>query len=322
MNTTKEIRWGILGVGDVCEVKSGPAFKKVSNSSLVAVMRRNAEKAKDYANRHKVSRYYSDADALINDPDINAVYIATPPAYHEQYAIAAMQAGKPVYIEKPVALNSASCQKILEMSAKLNVKASVAHYRRGLPVFRKIKSLIESGAIGKPGLVVSRTLKAPADTHDYWRIDPEISGGGLFYDLAPHQLDIFYWLFGHPTQVNGHSINQKKEYPAPDLTHVDALFGDVHIHALWAFNVHRSAEEDSCEIIGDAGKIAFSFFQPAPITLTTNNGTERITLDYPENIQQNMIDDVVKFFLGNGPNPCSLEEALVTMRVIDVAGAS
>ncbi len=316
----KEIRWGILGCGDVCEVKSGPAFNKVPNSSLAAVMRRDKEKARDFAKRHGVPKYYADANALIHDADVNAIYIATPPAFHEQYAIASLQAGKPVYIEKPVALNGPSCIRILETSARLNVKASVAHYRRRLPLFRKIKELVDSGAIGKPGLAIVNTLQAPKPaifSSGYWRIDPAISGGGLFFDLAPHQLDIFYWLFGQPIDVRGYSLNQKKLYAAPDITNLEALYGNVYVHALWAFNVHPSAEQDTCTVIGDKGKLTFSFFQNTPLTITTTTGTETIAMENPINIQQPMIRDVVNYFLDDGPNPCSLEDALVTMHVMD-----
>lgn len=321
MENANEIRWGILGCGDVCEIKSGPAFNKVHHSKLVAVMRRDREKAKDFAKRHRVPKYYDDADRLITDKDINAIYIATPPAFHEAYAIQAMKSGRPVYIEKPVALDSESCERILEASHKLGIKVSVAHYRRGLPVFKKIKSLLQSGIIGKPSLVLAHTLQAPNEkmnSADYWRTNPEISGGGLFFDLAPHQLDIFYWIFGKPIQVNGFSINQKSPYQAPDLTTVNAVFHrSVYLQGIWAFNVNTASEQETCEIIGDRGKIAFSFFRKSNIDITTSDGTETIALDYPENIQQPMIDEVVKFFKGEGPNPCSLEDALVTMRMMD-----
>ncbi len=112
------INWGIIGCGNVTEVKSGPAFNKVNDSRLIAVMRRNVALAEDYARRHKVPKFYSDAFDLINDKDVNAVYVATPPSSHAEYAIAAIKAGKPVYIEKPMAASYAnvvminSCRKI------------------------------------------------------------------------------------------------------------------------------------------------------------------------------------------------------------------
>src|SRR6184192_2580039 len=96
----KTIRWGIIGCGDVTEVKSGPAFQKASNSALVAVMRRDAAKAADYAARHGVPRWYADARELIADADVDAVYVATPPSSHEEYAIMAAEAAKPIYVEK------------------------------------------------------------------------------------------------------------------------------------------------------------------------------------------------------------------------------
>jgi 1,5-anhydro-D-fructose reductase (1,5-anhydro-D-mannitol-forming) len=321
MENTDEIRWGILGCGDVCEVKSGPAFNKIEHSRLVAVMRRDGEKAKDFARRHHVPKYYTDAHELIADPDINAIYIATPPVYHEDYAIQCMQAGKPVYIEKPLALNSASSERMLNASRQMKIKCSVAHYRRGLPVFKRIKALVESGVVGKPSLIISRTLQAPTkkmEAADYWRTTPEISGGGLFFDLAPHQLDIFYWLFGRPINVRGFSLKQKSNYPAPDLTNVEAVFdNNVYLHGVWAFNVDASSEQEITEIIGDKGKISFSFFKTSDIDVTTGAGTQKITLDYPENIQQPMIEDVVRYFRGEGPNPCSITDAQVTMQVMD-----
>ena len=321
MKNLEEVRWGIVGCGDVCEVKSGPAFNKVPHSTLVAVMRRDGEKAKDFARRHNVPKYYTDARQLINDPDVNALYIATPPASHEEYAIEAMKAGKPVYIEKPVTLNSESCERIRDASTTLDIKASVAHYRRALPVFKKIKSLLSSGAVGDPTLVMCNTLQAPnrkMSEAGYWRTMPEISGGGLFFDLAPHQIDIVCWLFGEPINVHGFSINQKSSYPAPDLTNVEALFeGNIYLHGLWAFNLDPLSERETCEIFGETGKMIFSFFPPSDVEVVTPKGSEKISLPCPENIQHPMIEEVVSFFRGEGPNPCSLDDALVTMRIMD-----
>src|SRR5882757_10269989 len=103
------IRWGIIGCGDVTEVKSGPALQRATGSALVAVMRRDRAKAEDYARRHGVARAYDDAAALIADPDVDAVYVATPPSSHAAYTLAAARAGKPVYVEKPMALSHAEC---------------------------------------------------------------------------------------------------------------------------------------------------------------------------------------------------------------------
>src|SRR6187455_2588065 len=228
-NISGTVNWGIIGCGDVCEVKSGPAFNKVANSKLIAVMRRNLDRAKDFAQRHGVAKYYADAAELINDAKVNAVYIATPPSSHESYLEMALKAGKPVYVEKPVTINSASVERMMQMEKRYDGKVSVAHYRRGLPLFNKIKQLVNDGAIGKVKLILLKTLqptvkKIITQTDDNWRINPEISGGGLFHDLSPHQLDIMYWIFGPPQQAYVQSANQGKQYNAPDLTMVQIAF--------------------------------------------------------------------------------------------------
>src|SRR5688572_23614993 len=107
------IRWGILGCGDVTEIKTGPAFYKVPGSQLVAVMRRNGELAADFARRHGVPRWYDNAAALVNDPEVDAVYIATPPGAHLEGALLVAAAGKPVYMEKPMARNAAECDAMI-----------------------------------------------------------------------------------------------------------------------------------------------------------------------------------------------------------------
>ena len=324
-NINGTVNWGIIGCGDVCEVKSGPAFNKISNSKLIAVMRRNRDKAKDFAQRHGVPKYYDNAVELVNDSEINAIYIATPPSSHESYLEMALKAGKPVYVEKPVTINSASLERMMEMEKLYDCKVSVAHYRRGLPLFNKIKQLVNEGTIGKVKLILLRTLQPPVSkiitqTDDNWRINPDISGGGLFHDLSPHQLDIMYWIFGAPQQSYVQAANQGKLFNVPDLTMVQLAFAnDIYFNGVWDFNVTETATADLCEIIGDKGTIRFSFFRVSTIELTTVAGIETSELEYPANIQQPHINNVVKFFRGEGDNPCTLEDALPTMRVMDKA---
>ena len=110
------IKWGFIGCGVVTQKKSGPAFSMIRNSEVVAVMSRRAEKAESYARRNHIPRWYTDAQLLIGDEDVNAVYIATPPSSHATFAIMAMKAGKPVYIEKPMAATYEDCARINRIS--------------------------------------------------------------------------------------------------------------------------------------------------------------------------------------------------------------
>jgi predicted dehydrogenase len=318
----QQVNWGIIGCGDVTEIKSGPAFNIVENSRLVAVMRRNAEKAKDYAARHNVPRWYTDADQLINDPEVNAVYIATPPSSHEQYAIAAMNAGKPVYVEKPMALNYAAAKNIAAEAGAKNIKLVVAHYRRQWPLFKKLKALIDDRVIGDIRLVRLELFKTPfskeqlADEKIAWRVDPAIAGGGIFHDLAPHQLDIMYQLFGPAKKITGIATNQAGNYAADDMVAGNILFeNNIVLSGAWYFNAPVKA--DHCEIIGSSGKLSFSFFSGNSIELVANNTTTVFEFDKLKHVQQPMIEKVVEYFLDKAENPCSGDAGVEVMRWIE-----
>lgn len=319
------IRWGIIGCGDVTEVKSGPAFSKVPRSKLVAVMRRNRDKAKDYAARHGVEKWYSDATSLINDPDVDAVYIATPPLQHEEYTLQALQAGKPVYVEKPMAIDAVAAARMANATKSSGVKLCVAHYRRQQPLFLKIKSLLEEGAIGVPRLVNLQCLQQHQSamitkTEDAWRYNPALSGGGLFYDLAPHQLDLMLYFFGSPEKAVGISFNASGLYNADDATCGQVQFPQsVLFNGTWCFTVPDY--RDSCEIIGSEGSLLFKIFEHRVLTLKRADSETRFDFDALQHVQQPMIEKVVAYFLGEGENPCSGEEGVETMEMMDaIAG--
>lgn len=319
----EQLRWGIIGCGDVTEKKSGPAFNKVPNSKLVAVMRRNAEKAKDYAMRHNVPKWYSDAQQLIDDPEVNAIYIATPPLQHEGYALKAFDAGKPVYLEKPMTIDAASAERITQAAAKTGMKISIAHYRRQQPRFKKIKELLMSNEVGNVRLVNLQLFQPPqsaliAKSDEFWRVDPAISGGGLFHDLAPHQLDLMLYFFGRYKNAFGFALNQAGLYSADDLVVGNALFENgVALTGGWCFSASPGSGKDLVEIVGSEGKISFSTFATNHFILHKKDKEERFDFDELEHVQQPMIEGVVKYFLDKGPNPCSAQEGVECMRMID-----
>ena len=320
----KKINWGIIGCGDVTELKSGPAFNKAGNSALVAVMRRDAAKAQDYARRHQVPRWYNDASQLINDPEVNAIYIATPPSSHEAYTIAAINAGKPVYVEKPMANGHTAACSMADAAARKNSKLVVAHYRREQPLFKKIKQLIDDKAIGDVLLARLELTKRPLtkealeDTRTAWRVNPVISGGGLFHDLSPHQLDLMFHFFGPVQKVTGIAANQGRLYAADDMVAGNILFENgIAFSGTWCFNAPAAAEKDHCEIIGTAGKLSFSIFSGTTLTMLANGDTTAFSFDALQHVQQPMIEATVRYFLGEGSNPCSGQDAVEVMRIME-----
>lgn len=315
----KEIRWGMIGCGDVTEIKSGPGFQKAAHSRLAAVMRRNGELAEDYARRHDVPRWYDNADRLLEDPEVDAVYIATPPDSHMDYAIRCAKAGKPVYVEKPMARNHEECRRMIEACREAGVPLFVAYYRRSLERFLKVKKLVE----GKIGTVryVSVKLHQPATQADKqeekpWRVVPEIAGGGKFVDMASHTLDLLDFLLGPIREVAGAAANQAGLYEAEDMVSARFVFeSGVHGVGVWSFA--SFSDEDVVEIVGSCGKVKFSCFGNEPIEFITKAGVKTYDIVNPIFIQQPMIQTIVDELNGEGKCPSTGESAARTSKVMD-----
>ena len=316
------INWGIIGCGNVTEVKSGPAFNKVKGSRIAAVMRRNAALAEDYARRHKVAKFYTNAHDLINDKEVNAVYVATPPGSHAEYGIAAIKAGKPVYIEKPMAINHEECLAINNASEKYGVPVFVAYYRRTLPGFLKVKELLGNGIIGKVLLVQMQLFKSPSADEKAgrlpWRVDPEIAGGGHFFDLGSHQLDWLDFVFGPIQEVRSLAKNTGNLYKAEDLVTASFTFPDgITGTGTWCFSASPESNRDIIEIIGDRGSLKFSTFDFAPIFVINGSGKHEFVNERPEHVQYYLIEKIVRSLEGNGTPPSTGISAARTARIMD-----
>ena len=320
----KQINWGFIGCGEVTEKKSGPAFNEVEGSQVVAVMSRSENKARSYAERHHVRKWYTDASELIEDPDVNAVYIATPPSSHATFAIMAMRAGKPCYIEKPLAASYNDCIRINRISEQTGVPCFVAYYRRYLPYFQKVKEIIESGTIGNVVNVQVRFSVPPRDL-DFqsgkempWRLQPDIAGGGYFYDLAPHQIDLLQNLFGVITRAHGYPANRAHLYQAEDTLSACFFFeSGIPGSGSWCFVGHESAKEDCIEVIGEKGSLSFSVFTSQPIEVITSEGKNSITVPNPPYVQLPLIKNVIEHLQGIGKCDCTSVSATAVNWVLD-----
>ena len=302
--------WGVLGVGNVCEVKSAPAMNLIRNSKLVAVMRRNESKVKDYAQRHGVAKWYTKAQSLVDDPEVNAIYISTPPDAHLELTKLAAEAGKPVYVEKPMGRTYRECEEMIDVCQKAGVPLYVAYYRRSLPHFVKIKESILAGEIGEIRTVhinLKQVLNPQlvAEMDENWRVNPEIAGGGYFFDLASHQLDLLDFFFGAITKATGFAANQAKAYPAEDIVVGSFEFANgVLGTGNWCFTTSKSAEIDEVVIYGSKGKISFETFGKGEFILEKDgNKPFHFMTDLPKHIQQPLITDIVGDLLGTSESP-------------------
>jgi len=318
MNT---VRWGIIGCGNVTEVKSGPGFQNAGGSSLVAVMRRNGALAEDYAHRHGVPRWYDDADALLRDPEVDAVYVATPPSSHRPYVEMAAARGKPVYVEKPMATTGADCDAMRSACRDAGVPLFVAYYRRALPRFLQVRDVLADSAIGEPLVVAVTHLSPPSSAESGslpgWRVSPEIAGGGYFVDLGSHTLDLLDFLLGPVERADGSAANRAGLYRAEDLVTARLTFASgVHGVGVWSFT---SAEQrEHVEIFGTHGTLRFSVFADVPVTLSRNGREEALPyVAHPRHVQQPLIQTVVDALARRGTCPSTGDSAARTGHVID-----
>lgn len=319
-NDARTIRWGIIGCGDVTERKSGPAYSKTDGFEIAAVMRRDAEKAADYAKRHNIPKFYTDADALINDPEIDAVYIATPPDTHKLYALKVAVAGKPCCIEKPMATNYQECIAIQEAFEAKGLPLFVAYYRRSLPRFNQIRQWVDENEIGTVRHVGWYLSKFPSPTDvskTYnWRTDASIAVGGYFDDLASHGLNLFAHFFGEIKAVSGISSNQQGFYTAKDAV-VANWIHDSGVTGSGTWNFGSFERDDRVEIIGSKGKIEFSVFEDDALILTNENGRSEFIIEHPENIQLYHVQNMRDHLLGHAEHPSLGQSGAHTNWVMD-----
>jgi len=307
MEKVKTVIWGIIGAGNVCEIKSAPAMSKIPFSRVKTVMRRNSEKAEDFAMRHSIKHWSTNLDDLLNDDEINAIYIATPPNTHAELTIKAAEAGKAVYVEKPMANSVEECNNMIEACNKANVPLFVAYYRRALPGFLKIKELVDSGKLGDIRTVnieMYKPLKATdTDNSENWRVNPEIAGGGYFHDLASHQLDYLDFLFGKITQVFGISANQANAYSSDDIVTASFQFENGVIGTgNWCFTANKVSEKDNITIIGSEGELSFNCFgEPMIIHFkSSKEGNNEFIYTHEQPIQEPLIRLIVDELRGIG----------------------
>lgn len=315
-----EIRWGIIGCGNVTEVKSGPGFSRTPNSVLAMVMRRDARLAEDYARRHGVPRWTADAEALITDPGVDAVYVATPVGAHLDYALRVCAAGKPCYVEKPMTRNTTEAERMVTAFRKAGLPLFVAYYRRGLPRFLKVRDLVANGAIGRLTGVSYRCASPPPLCAGAlpWRLQAPASGGGLFMDIGCHTLDVIDFIAGPLQQAQGRAANVASPYAVEDNVVLTFRLESGGLGTA-SWNFASSQSEETLDFFGTEGRITLSTFGKEPVKLVRGKETEGFDLPNPVHVQQPLIETIVNQLRGHGCCPSTGESALRTTRVMDAA---
>jgi predicted dehydrogenase len=295
------VRWGMIGCGDVTEVKSGPGFQNATGSALAAVTRRDRAKAEDYARRHGVPRVHASAEALVNDAGVDAVYVATPPSSHCELSLLAARAGKPCLVEKPMAMNHADCVRMVEAFQAADVPLWVAYYRRALPRFLLTRSLLADAAIGRVTSIHIQVFEplASAELAKTWRYDPRIAGAGLFFDLASHCVDLVDFLSGPISDVAGFAINTGGAYAPEDVTAAAFRIGETVLGTgIWNFNAPDKAA--SIFIVGTSGELRVPIFADFDVIVSRGGRETSHQVRNPPHVHQPLIQTIVDELHGRG----------------------
>lgn len=326
----KNITWAMVGCGDVTEVKNGPGIYKAENSILKAVTNRTLEKAQSWVERHQHGMVYENIYEVLNDPEIDIVYIATTPDKHKEYAIKCAKAGKHCLIEKPLALNYEEGLEIKQAFEDAGKKAFVAFYRRSLNRFKKVKELIDSGEIGDiEGVNIIRCVKSVED-ENAWRMNSEISGGNIFTETEIHVLDYMISIMGSIADFNYTTNIFQKKNSKFDSINMNFKFESGLIGSgQWLYNCNF--EQDRFEIIGENGLIRFEFFNnQAPIYVINNEGCTEYSVQDSIHVGINMEQAIINELMNetdvlNGTEKFNenenftgtVEEALKTLKIMD-----
>jgi 1,5-anhydro-D-fructose reductase (1,5-anhydro-D-mannitol-forming) len=331
-----EVRWGIIGCGDVCAVKSGPAFGKVEGSRLQAVCRRTRSKALEYAQEHNVPAYYSSAEELLQDDVVNAIYIATQPDSHVELALEAAATGRPTLLEKPMARSATEASVIAAAFERKGVPLFVAYYRRSLPRYIRAKELLSR--IG-PVRSVSVELRQP-EKNAGWRTVRNAAGGGLFVDVGSHVVDILDWMLG-PVVVLATHFGSKHVSSWMDSPPQDYLGVEDHVFFAFSLPLVPSAEVnlacfdfahtlepvDRISVCGWNGMVlsfpALSLARSDPAIRIHDSAGHCIledVVDNPAHVHQPLIASIVRELSGHGEDcPSTARSGLRAALVVDAA---
>lgn len=312
------VRWGMIGTGDVTERKSGPALYLAERSELIGVTNRTRERAERWATQHGEPQVYDSAEEMLADDRINAVYIATPPSTHAQYTAQAAHAGKHVLCEKPMAMNVDECRQMNAVCREHNVSLTIAFYRRFFPVVQKMRELVDAGEVGRVLRISAKTISpfSPPNAEP-WRLDAAVAGGGFLMDMGTHRFDLFNYFVGSPQRVLGIVGTQSLEAEVDDVASIAMQFADG-VQGSAAFHWNCPLGRDELEIVGTEGILTTDSLSGAGrLVLETSKGRELWALPSSMPVHLNLVQRFVDHVLDDAPNPCSGESGMVASEMVE-----
>lgn len=291
------IRWGLVGCGDIAAKRVAAALREAPGSTLLAVARRRAELAAEFAQGHGASRSFADWRDLVCDGEVDAVYLATPVRLHLEQAVAAAEAGKHVLCEKPMALDVAGCERMIAAAHAGGVRLGIAYYRHHYPVIARLRQLLASGEIGQPVMaqVQAFDLFDPAPDHPRaWLLDKAQSGGGPMADFGCHRIEILLDLLGPLAEAHGFPSKVRFEARGVEDTCVAHLCFRSGAEAVLAVTHAAFEPRDRVEVFGSHGSAHVDVLNEGVLRIVTAAGTREERHPPPGNLHQPLVEDFVR----------------------------
>lgn len=314
------VRWGLVGCGDIAEKRVAAALASAKGSALVAVARRRADLAAEFAARHGAKRWHADWRDLLEDDDVDAVYIATPVNLHVEQAVAAAEAGKHVLCEKPMALSPAECERMLAAARSHGVRLGVAYYRHHYPIVARMRELIASGEIGRPVLAIVQAFEMfdPAPGHPRaWLLKQDQAGGGPMFDFGCHRIEVLLDLLGPVATVRGFPVNVRFDNREVEDTCTAQLGFASGAQATLVVSHAALEPRDSLEIFGTTGSVHVDVLNGGSVRIVAERGARDEQHRPHPNLHQPLIEDFVDA-IRNGREPAVTGEiGLAVARIVD-----
>jgi predicted dehydrogenase len=300
---TRRVGWGLVGCGDIARKRVAPALRDLDNCELVAVSRADAARAESFASEFGAKRWHADWHELLRDPEVEAVYVATPVHLHAEQAVAAAETGRHVLCEKPMALSVAECERMNAAAEANGVRLGVAYYRRFYPAVERLREILESGEIGVPVVAQVNAFERfdPAPGHPRsWLLDKQLSGGGPMFDFGCHRVEVLVNLFGDVAAVKGLASNVLFERVVEDTACALLRF---ERGTQGVISVTHAAREprDTLEVFGSEGSVRVDVLNEGRLRVRTVDG-ERVESHPPHaNLHQPLIDDFARAVVEGSP---------------------
>jgi len=320
----RTLGWGIIGCSEIAAKRFVPAVNQIREARLVAVLSRDLARAQQFADRHGIERAYADRAAFLRDPEVEAVYVASPPYRHCAEVLAAAEAGKHVLCEKPLALTGEECRRMVDACRRNGVRLAVAYPRRYYPKVQKARALLEAGAIGQ--LVAARVFLAGWDNPDpseirAWRLVKALAGGGPLMDVGSHRLDLLAYLLGEPVDVLALADRLVHRYEVEDSAALLLRFRSNNhlVQVSAAFHWNLGVRRDEFELLGTQGSISLTPLDGPDLVLRVGRDEERASFPPAANVQLPLVEDFTRRVLAGQDARFPGEEGMKASLMIDAA---